>query len=568
MKRNKFILYTLSAIITLLTFGNAGAQEKESDFSLRKFFGLSLKTDTVFVNQYVDINSLQEWKTETEEFYKGRLYTTAWHDNDKMNRHGQELLKELKESWKNGIPEPVEYLSQIESSMLNMEKRYARSGSKAEAVSRTDLLMTQAYFYYVSALSSGLLNPSSLNVIWEVLPETINPAEHLEATLKQGTISESFKELVPKHKQYELLLNAFNQLTEVKSNGGWPLPGHIPVLNEGAEDSGVIKLKRYLKATGDLQTDDTSYIQSATFDNELTQAVKSFQQRHGLEVDGIPGESTLDQMNVPLEYRLDQIRLNIDRLRWLPEDFGENHIIINIPDYSFEYLVDNRVVQEMNVVVGQNENYTPVLKDTLYSIIFNPSWNVPNSIATEEIFPKMLEDSTFMERNKYSVLRESYVSEDTIEVRDFDWPEASRDSFPYFVVQHPGPQNSLGQIQFMLQNQYSIYLHDTPAHDLFDIAQRDFSHGCIRLEKPAELAMLLLEDQLPADTLTRYINEDDKQVVRLEDKVPVHIIYQTAWVEEDNMIHFRADVYEFDKQSISLLKRNFPEIASIKTSSK
>jgi hypothetical protein len=126
MKRNKFILYTLSAIITLLTFGNAGAQEKESDFSLRKFFGLSLKTDTVFVNQYVDINSLQEWKTETEEFYKGRLYTTAWHDNDKMNRHGQELLKELKESWKNGIPEPVEYLSQIESSYAQHGKEVCK----------------------------------------------------------------------------------------------------------------------------------------------------------------------------------------------------------------------------------------------------------------------------------------------------------------------------------------------------------------------------------------------------------------------------------------------------------
>ena len=273
-------------------------------------------------------------------------------------------------------------------------------------------------------------------------------------------------------------------------------------------------------------------------------------------------------MNIPLSDRLSQIRLNLERIRWLPDDFGENHIIINIPDFSFVYQREGEVIQEMNVVVGQNENYTPVLEDTLSTIIFNPTWNVPNSIATEEIFPKMLEDFAFMEKNRYSVLRDSYVSEDTIDIHSFDWSEVSRDSFPFFIIQHPGELNSLGRIQFMLQNQYSIYLHDTPADHLFDREQRDFSHGCVRLEQPEELALTLLQDQLPNDTIMKYMSEDEKKIIRLEEKIPVHLIYQTAWVDEGNMLHFRDDIYGFDEITLEQMQKLHPEITAYKRAKK
>ncbi|MFW6371335.1 MAG: L,D-transpeptidase family protein, partial [Bacteroidota bacterium] len=230
------------------------------------------------------------------------------------------------------------------------------------------------------------------------------------------------------------------------------------------------------------------------------------------------------------------------------------------PDYSFTFYKNENEIQTMRVVVGENEHYTPVLEDTLHSVIFNPSWNVPNSIATEEIFPEMLEDTAYMGKNKYSVLLDSYVSEDTIDIKEFDWMEVSRDSFPFFIVQDPGPFNSLGEIQFMLQNQYSIYLHDTPADHLFNVEQRDFSHGCIRLEKPEQLAMILLNEQLPTDTLLSYISGEEKKVVNLEEKIPVHIMYQTAWVE-DNNLHFREDIYEFDKLSMKYIRSNFPQLA-------
>jgi L,D-transpeptidase YcbB len=424
--------------------------------------------------------------------------------------------------------------------------------------------MTQAYFEYATNLSSGLLNPADLDVIWEIKPDKIDLVNHLENAIESRSVAESFEQLKPQHKQYDLLLNAFHQLINESSNGGWPVPGFFPTLRESDTDENVIRLKKYLIATGDLQTNDSAYVYFPEYDQNLSFAVKRFQERHGLEQDGIAGENTLKQMNISLEYRLEQIRLNLDRIRWLPDDFGKNHIVINIPDYSFEYLENGQLVQEMKVVVGRNENYTPVLEDTLSYIIFNPTWNIPNSIATNEIFPKMLEDITYMERNNYSVLRTSYVSKDTIDVKNYDWSEISHDRFPYFIVQHPGPLNSLGQIQFMLGNQYSIFLHDTPANHLFNVAQRDFSHGCIRLEKPEELALTLLRDKLPADTIMKYITDEEKRAVYLDEKVPVHIVYFTAWVEEDGMLHFRDDVYEFDKLSMAHFRKVFPEFARFK----
>ncbi len=557
-----YIYYTIALIFLIPSYAGAQPQEEKNGFSLRKLFGITPKTEEIIVNRHINFNNLTEWPEETRKFYRNREYHPVWFENGELNNSGQELMQVLKSSWEEGLPEPIVYLANVEEALLNMQKRSAGRISFAEVISDADVKMTQAWFDYASQISSGVLNPEDLDIVWQILPDTVDLVPNLEKAIEQGTVTKSFNSLRPRNEQYELLLKEFHRLTEVKANRGWPLPGSFPPLKENDSHPDVIRIKNYLNATGDLGESDTKYINSIVYDSKLSAAVKKFQQRHGLEQDGIAGEETLKQMNVPLEFRLNQIRLNIDRIRWQPGDFGENHIVINIPDYSFKFYKNETEIQAMRVVVGKNENYTPVLEDTLHSIIFNPAWNVPNSIATEEIFPKMLEDTTYMKRNKFTVLLDSYISKDTIDIMEYDWSETSRDSFPYFIVQHPGPFNSLGEIQFMLQNQYSIYLHDTPADHLFNIEQRDFSHGCIRLEKPEQLAMLLLGEQLPTDTLLNYFAGEEKQVINLEEKIPVHIMYQTAWVENNNL-HFRKDVYEFDKLSMNFMRSNFPELAWI-----
>ncbi len=567
MKHNNLIAGILNFFILISVCNSVRAQEKTDDFSLRKLFGLSSEKDDIHINQYVKLNELSEWAQESERFYRNREYRPVWFDNGKMNQKGKELTQELKQSWEEGLPEPIVYLAKVEKIEVNMRKRSAEIHSFAQMFSKADVYLTQAYFDYASKISTGILNPEDLNIVWEILPKPVNLVSHLEKALESKNIAESFDDLKPKHEQYDLLLKAFHDLMAVKNNGGWQLPGSFPPLKEYDSHQNVVRIKEYLQSTGDLKNSDSIYIHSPYFDDKLNRSVKIFQQRHGLKQDGIVGEATLKQMNVPLQYRLDQLRINIDRIRWWPRDFGADYIVVNIPDYSFTFYKSGHPVQEMKVVVGKNENYTPVLEDTLYSIVFNPSWNVPNSIATEELFPKMLNDTTFMERNNYSILRKSYVSEDTINIKEYDWSKVSRDSFPFFIVQLPGAYNSLGQIQFMLQNQYSIFMHDTPADYLFDIAQRDFSHGCIRLEKPKQLAMILLNEQLPSDTLLNYFADEKKRVVNLKKKIPVHIMYQTAWIEA-NEINFREDVYEFDKISMAFFRRNFPELAWSKPATK
>ena len=564
MNFKPFIPVILCIIVFFSSLKPAIAQQKERGFSLKRLFGISPQTEEVNINHHFQFHNLSEWSEESEEFYRNRDFKPAWFENGSLNRQGEKLIEKMKSAWEDALPEPAIYLAKVEDAMIRMHKRSAGKISTAEIISDADVNLTLAWFDYAAKLSSGILNPADLNVIWEVLPENPDYVKILEDDLRNGGFGQSFDHLRPEHEQYELLLQAFKDLLEIRSSGGWPLPGFFPLIKENDSDANVIRLKEFLLATGDLQENDSSWVNAPIFDNRLTQAVKKFQYRHGLKQDGIVGNATLQHMNVPLDYRLDQIRLNIDRIRWLPDDFGDNHIIINIPDFAFEYHQDGEKVKEMDVVVGENENYTPVLEDTLYSIIFNPAWNVPNSIATNEIFPKILEDSTYMERNQYSVLRDSYVSGDTINHLTFDWSEVPRDSFPFFVVQHPGPLNSLGRVQFMLENQYSIFLHDTPANHLFNIEQRDFSHGCVRLERPADLAITLLKEQLPTDSITRYLSEQDKKIVYLEEKIPVHLIYQTTWVDETELLHFREDIYGFDKLSMPALQRNFPEAVVLK----
>jgi len=568
--RIKLFLLALYILATSLLPQTVQGQDNNFRFSLRNFFGQSPgTTDTIFVNEYVELGNMDQWAEEISAFYSNRDFTLLWiNEQGKLNRLGNELREQLESVWKDGLPDQDDKLQHIDNTLTGIKRLSSKNKSFPAMVSELDVFLTRAYFDYASALSTGLIDPAKLDVIWTIHPEGPDLANHLEQAAARGAIAESLEQLKPEHKQYELLTQAYHELMEADANGGWPLPGSQEANPDNDSEAFVLRLKKYLYATGDLSNGDSSYMQSPAFDSELTEAVKKFQLRHGLLQDGIPGKNTLEAMNVPLTDRLNQIRLNLERMRWLPDDMGSNHIIINIPNFSFELYRQGELIQEMNVVVGENENYTPVLEDTLYTIIFNPTWNIPNSIATEEIFPKMLKDSAFMEKNRYSVLRDSYVSEDTIDIHSFDWSEVSRDSFPYFIVQHPGELNSLGRIQFMLQNQYSIYLHDTPANHLFDREQRDFSHGCVRLEKPGELAMILLQDQLPNDSIMKYMSVDEKKVIRLEEKIPVHFIYQTAWANEDNMLHFREDIYGFDSVTLEHLQKRQPEITALKRSKK
>lgn len=513
------------------------------------------RMENLRVNHYFNLNGFSQCPGEVQKFYNDRNYKLAWFKNGRLGNIANDLINELKNSSQEGFPENYYELLPVSKAFTEMKNNPGLMKFFPYKIVELDILLTQTYLKFASELSTGLIKPNKLEIVWEVHSLEQNLVDVLKEAIEKNAIAESLQKLKPDNPQYHSLIAAREKLEKQKLNGRWPLPGQISKLEESDSNENVIRIKKYLSATGDLTYNDSIYLNSPVFDNRLTEAVKIFQGRHGLKQDGIAGKNTLREMNQPIDYRLDQIKINLDRLRWENQRSHQRYIAINIPDYSLKYFENGKITQQMNVVVGENENYTPALKDTISFIVINPTWNVPWSIATKEMLPKIKADSGFLAGNNYSLRRGSYDGKKVATPHAIDWSEITENNFPFFIVQEPGNFNSLGRIKFMLPNKHSIYLHDTPATHLFNQAQRDFSHGCIRLEKPFELAHKLLEGQMPPEEIREKLISRETEIILLEKKVPVHIYYHTAWIDSSGQMQFRNDVYEFDKISLAAFKK-------------
>ncbi len=524
------------------------------------------RLEAVRVNNYPDITNSSLFSSELLRFYQNRANQLAWLGKGRIDMNTRQLVEKLEVSHKEGLPGEYYNLSQIKSDIGDLKRLSPNEESWVSRVVQLDVLLSDAYLKYASDLSGGRVDPRNLDIVWEDYPGKAAPdiTKYLEKSIENRDIAKSLDRLRPESAQYKLLTDAYNQLRNDKSEGGWPLPGNFSKMEENDTATAVVLLKKYLLATGDLNNENADYIHSAVFDKELTEAVTHFQHRHGLNPDGIVGKNTLKEMNRSIDYRLNQIKLNLDKLRWLPGDFGKQYIIINIPDFRLKYYENGKLVQEMNVVVGKTTHYTPALKDSVNYIVFNPVWNVPRSIATKEMLPKIKKDSSWLTKNNYMLLKGSYASNDTIDAAKVKWSEITEDNFPFFVVQKPGGSNALGRVKFVMPNNQSIYLHDTPANYLFNRAQRNFSHGCIRLQKPVKLAQLLLENQLPLDSIQNYLAKKETKPVKLDNRIPVNIVYQTTWVDPSGQIEFRDDIYGFDKISLAAFEDNNPTARTIR----
>ena len=553
-------------LIAYLTDAPAASSELEPKKTESEFPNSTARLNNIRINEYISLKDSTERQKQLARFYEKRNNELVWFNNGKLNKNGRELIHQLERADEEGLSGKFYDLPGIKSEINYLKLSEDETLHKLAAL---DLKLTNAYMSFASDISTGKVNPEDLNVVWETNTEHRNFSEYLKRAIENNKVEESLINLRPAHKQYKLLVEAHKKLSAKKNNGSWILPGNnIPTLEEGDSLPEVVHIKKRLSSSGYLVEDDSSYINSLLFDMQLTLAVKNFQRHHGLKADGVVGANTLAEMNKPIEYRLAQIRLNLDRLRWLPNSVGNRDIIVNIPDYKLQYFENNELAQEMGVVVGKTANYTPALKDTITYLVFNPTWNVPYSIATEEMLPKIKADPSYISRNNFKLLRGSYLSDDEINPDSVNWYEITADNFPFFIVERPGNGNALGRVKFILPNNYSIYLHDTPADHLFNRSKRDFSHGCIRLEKPFLLAKLLLESEMTSYEIDRMLASNETQTVVLDKPVAVHLVYQTAWIDDFGELQFRNDIYGFDRMSFSLLEESnkiTPEEIEIKT---
>jgi murein L,D-transpeptidase YcbB/YkuD len=410
-------------------------------------------------------------------------------------------------------------------------------------VAEQDLLLTDALVRYAAAMRGQRVSPSQIDDDWMVPTPSFDALAFVQSHLRD--MPSALKTLQPPYAGYQLLRQKLVELKAVAAAGDWPKVPPGPPLKPGAEDERIQAVRRRLQATGELAADVAP---SNLYDDTLVAAVQLFQRRRGLADDGALGRQTVAAMNLSAAQLAHQVAVNMERWRWLPQRLEDNHIVVNVPGAWMEVVEAGRAVLTMRVVVGDPDHPTPALHAEMTSLVLNPVWRVPASIATAEILPKLKKDPGYLIANDLELVSDAFApgSPESQGV-GISWQD--RTSMPWPVRQRAGSDNALGRIKFNIPNSDDIYLHDTPNHRAFARALRALSHGCVRLEKPDLLALYVLRDKdWSQQKLDTEIDTGNTKTVSLARRLPVWLLYWTTWVDAEGTLQVRDDIYGRDQR--------------------
>lgn len=413
----------------------------------------------------------------------------------------------------------------------------------AEQLATADVILTAAYTSLGEDLLTGQVDPRTVAQAWHVNPEEENIDSALVRNLRYAHLDKALATMRPTDDDYAGLSKQLQNYRVIVAKGGWQPVSATENLKPGARANpavmtavrnrlaveGIVPASGPNKASMTSSTKGAQSSPAGTYDHELAAAVALFQERHGINVDSSLGKETIESMNVTANYRLGEIAANMERYRWLPRSFGSRYIFVNVSAFKLEAYDSGQKTLEMKVIVGQEyqDKATPVFADSMETVVFRPYWNVTPDIAAKEVFPK---GEAYMERENM----ETYHENGVLRVR-----------------QRPGPKNALGLVKFLFPNDFNIYLHDTPNHELFKEDVRAFSHGCIRVEKPAELAQWVLG--WPADKVQAEMdNPPDNKSVKVPQKIPVYITYFTTYIN-NGQLYFGNDLYNRDDKLVPIV---------------
>lgn len=482
-------------------------------------------------------------------FYARRDYRPAWLSADGAPLPvAEDLLKALGEADREGLQAADYHRTQLRKVLAAIQK--GDGASNADRLADFDLSFTDSFLTYASHLLSGRLSPRKVDPDWAIKPRSRDLAEVLRESLAGDAVAESLRALAPRGKGYVQLREVLHQYRKVEREGGWPTVG--ATLAPGAQGPKVQALRARLRASGDLTEGDGESGRNAVYDKTVADAVSRFQKRHGLPETGTVNAATLAALNVPVSERIRQVELNMERWRWLPDDFGARYILVNIPSFKMNVIENGKPVFESKVVVGREERQTPSFSANMAYLVMSPKWYVPRSIAVKDKLPQL-------KRNPYALARQNIrifnSAGQPIDPGAINWSAVGAGNFNYQLRQDSGPRNALGGIKFMFPNPYNVYLHDTPSRELFSRNQRTYSSGCIRISNPVELAEYLLkhDPRWTRDAIKAASTSGKQRVVSLPQQVPVYLLYWTAWVDENGLAHFRDDIYKRDKPLVRAL---------------
>ena len=428
----------------------------------------------------------------------------------------------------------------------------------ADQLVNAEVLLTASFSALGGDYLTGQVDPRTVAQSWHIDPQEENVDSALARSLRNTALDKSIATMRPQDPDYAALRKELDRFQRITVKGGWPAvpageaakpgermaPARVAALRQRLSIEGIIPPAAAQAPSTPGSRTTTASAQSAVYDAGLAGAVAEFQSRHGIAVDSMLGAETLTSLNESAAYRTAQIAANLERLRWLPRTFGNRYIYVNVPAFRLEAYDGGQKALDMKVIVGQDfeDKATPVFSDSMEVVVFRPYWNVTPDIAAKEIFPKMNADPGYLAANNYELYKEGGATR---------------------VRQKPGEKNSLGLVKFLFPNDFNIYLHDTPNQELFDKDVRAFSHGCIRVEKPSELAQWVLGwDAARVDA--RMKGTSDNQQTRLPKKLPVYITYGTAYIR-DGRLYFGNDLYDRDDKLVQqVVKGALPSAETVR----
>ena len=494
---------------------------------------------------YLNINVHGKTSTDIDksltEIYHSNGLQPFWIENGKPSQRALDIISVLGDAKNHGL-EPNSYF-------LDGIVQYTDSKNAADLV-RLDVLLSLGMMRYVADQREGRILPREIDPVlfesasdkevdWVALRQAAFGATDMKAFLEQQS---------PPFLQYRKLQKKMAEYRVLAAEGGWLTIAAGETLKPGMDDTRIKDVRQRLATTGEMTTGN---MDSTLFGPELEEAVKHFQKRHNLQRDGAIGKQTLAAMNISVEDRINQINVNLERYRWLNRDISGRLVAVNIASFEVFAGEPGKFVLSMPVVVGKHRHETPVFSDSIKYIVFNPYWTLTPNIARNETLPKLKKDPLYLQKHDMRIFQGWGDDSKELDPMKIDWSKVTKKEMnQYRIRQDPGPKNSLGTLKIIFPNKYDVYLHDTPSRALFKREKRAFSHGCIRMGRPVEMASWVLggeEKGWGVKRLKEIIESKKRKVVVLEKPLPVHILYRTTYVDKNNTLYFYEDIYGRDK---------------------
>jgi len=504
---------------------------------------------------------------EVMSFYEARGFAPAFSGLKEAKKDEGGLIGAIEGAHSHGL-EPADYhLEAIEAVRLEVDG--ADGARRDELLAELDILMADAFFELASHLECGKANPYYSNANQRSPGCDVDFVAVLQGAVEKHDVRDALDGLAPKSERYSRLVKALAKMRETAAKESWPTVSDTKrdKVEPGDTDPRVMEVRRRLEAQGFITPPAQSKAKTRAeineemqatstkpgedfYDDALVEAVKRFQAEYGLKPDGVIGRRTVLMMNRDPSWRVCQIKINLDRLRALDSVIvTDRYALVNIPDFKLTIFEGGKPIKEMNVIVGMLDRKSPLMSDNIRLLVFSPKWHVPTSIAVKDKLPKIKKDPSFIRKHGMTVYSVGDTGIEMVEPEEIDWEAVDAGNFPYRLVQGVGDANALGRVKFLFPNRHAVYLHDTPTKYLFDRGQRTYSSGCIRIADPIWFAEYLLaeKDGWDRERITAAMRRATPLHVPLEEHMPIHILYLTAWGDEEGNPVFRHDVYGFDR---------------------